>query len=262
MPSDAAVSLPSFDMQGRVALVTGASSGLGARFARVLAAAGARVVLAARRADRLSAQVAAIRASGGVAQAVTLDVEKEASIIAAFDAAEAAMGPVDTVINNAGMNARGLAVDIPAADFDALMAVNVRGVFLVAREGARRMLREGRDPARGRIVNIASIGALTVLPGLTPYCTSKAAVVMMTRSLAREWARHGIAVNAICPGYVETEINADWLAEAGGQRMVQGFPRRRLMREQDLDAPLLMLAGANGQFVTGSIVTIDDGQSL
>lgn len=262
MPSHAEIALPTFDLRGRTALVTGASSGLGARFARVLAAAGARVALAARRVDRLAAQVDAIRATGAVAEAISLDVEQESSIIAAYDAVETRLGPVDIVVNNAGMNARGLAVDIAAADFDTLMAVNVRGVFLVAREGARRMMSEGRDPARGRIVNIASIGALKVLPGLTPYCTSKAAVVMMTKSLAREWAKHGIAVNAICPGYVETEINAAWIAEAAGQKMVQGFPRRRLMREEDLDAPILMLCGASGQFVTGAIVTIDDGQSL
>lgn len=262
MPSHADIALPAFDLRGRTALVTGASSGLGARFARVLAAAGAKVALAARRGDRLAAHVDAIAKTGGIAAAVSMDVTQEASIIAAYDEVETLFGQVDTIVNNAGMNMRGLAVEIAAADFDALMAVNVRGVFLVAREGARRMMGEGRDPARGRIVNIASIGAVKVLPGLTPYCTSKAAVAMMTKSLAREWAKHGIAVNAICPGYVETEINAAWLAEAGGQKMIQGFPRRRLMRDEDLDAPLLMLCGASGQFITGAIVTIDDGQSL
>jgi NAD(P)-dependent dehydrogenase (short-subunit alcohol dehydrogenase family) len=254
---------PSFDLAGRRALVTGASSGFGARFARVLAAAGADVALAARRTDRIEALAEELRGAGRKATAVALDVTNAEAIPAAFDAVEAALGPVDIIINNAGMNARGLATDIAVEDFDRVMAVNVRGVFLVAREGARRMI-AGGSPAhgRGRVINIGSIGGLKVLPGLTAYCTSKAAVVMMTRSLAREWARHGVCVNAICPGYVETEINADWLAEAGGQKMVQGFPRRRLMRDADLDATLLMLASDAGAFITGSVITLDDGQSL
>lgn len=255
--------LPSLDLTGRVALVTGASSGFGARFARVLAAAGADVALAARRTDRIEAQAAGLRANGRKAVAVALDVTDAAAIPAAFDAVEASLGPVDIVVNNAGMNARGLAVDVPVEDFDQVMAVNVRGVFLVAREAARRMIAGGSaGHGRGRVINIASIGGLKVLPGLTAYCTSKAAVVMMTRSLAREWARQGVCVNAICPGYVETEINAGWLAEPGGQKMVQSFPRRRLMRDEDLDATLLMLASDAGACITGSVITLDDGQSL
>jgi NAD(P)-dependent dehydrogenase (short-subunit alcohol dehydrogenase family) len=143
------------------------------------------------------------------------------------------------------------------------MDVNVRGVFLCAREAAKRLIARGPEAAaRGRIVNIASIGGLTVLPGLAAYCTSKAAVVMMTKALAREWARHGVCVNAICPGYAETEINADWLGSEGGQRMVKGFPRRRLLRLEDLDAIVSLLAGAGSAYITGSVFTIDDGQSL
>lgn len=244
-------------LEGRTVLVTGASSGLGAQFARSLAAAGAKVALAARRAERLRALAQEI---GPSAHAVALDVTDEASIAAAFDAAEAALGPVHALVNNAGMNVAGLATDIPAAAFDQIFAVNVRGVFLCAREAARRMIARGEP--EGRIVNVASIGGLTVLPGLTAYCSSKAAVVMMTKSLAREWARRGVNVNAICPGYVETEINADWLASEGGRRMVQGFPRRRLMRAEDLDPLVVYLCGAQARFVTGSIFTIDDGQSL
>lgn len=247
------------DLAGTVALVTGASSGLGARFARVLAGAGAKVVAAARRTDRLEALQAEMTDSEVLP--VALDVTDEASIEACFDAAEARFGSVNAVINNAGMNAAGAAIDLPAEEFDRLFAVNVRGVFLTARIAARRLIAAGAAE-RGRIVNIASIGALRTLPGLAPYCASKAAVAMLTKGLARDWARHGINVNAICPGYVETEINADWLASEGGEKMIKGFPRRRLLRAEDLDDLILYLAGPRSAFVTGSIFTVDDGQSL
>ncbi|MFZ4121854.1 MAG: SDR family NAD(P)-dependent oxidoreductase [Caulobacterales bacterium] len=253
-----------FGLSGARVLITGASSGLGAHFASALAQAGARVALAARRSDRIEALAQEITKTGGSAVAIGLDVQDEASIIAGFDAAQAGLGgPMDVVVNNAGMNSQGAAVDLDIAAFDQLIAVNVRGVFLCAREGARRMMQAGvKSTGRGRVINIASIGAHTVLPGLSAYCTSKAAVAMMTKSLAREWARQGISVNAICPGYVETEINAEWLSQEGGQRMVNGFPRKRLMRAGDLDHTLLFLAGAHSAYVTGAVITIDDGQSL
>ncbi len=251
------------DLAGRRILITGASSGLGAHFAETLAAAGAQVALAARRADRLEALAGRITAGGGKAVAVAMDVQDEASVIAGFDAAEAALGPIDVALANAGMNSRGASVEISAADFDQVFAINVRGAFLTAREAARRMMRRADPPPDGgRIIVVASIGGLKVLPGLTPYCMSKAALVMMTRALAREWARRDICVNAICPGYVETELNAEWLSAEGGQRMVQGFPRRRLMRAQDMDDTLLFLAGPRSAYVTGSIFTLDDGQSI
>jgi NAD(P)-dependent dehydrogenase (short-subunit alcohol dehydrogenase family) len=253
----------SFDMTGRTALITGASSGLGRRFAQVFAAHGARVVLAARRIDRLQALKAEIEAAGGQALAVAMDVADEASVIAGYDAAEAAFGTVDTVIANAGMNSRGLATEVSAAEFDTVMAINVRGPFLTAREGARRMIAAGsRETGRGRVVLVASIGGLKVLPGLTAYCTSKAAVIMMGKSLAREWANRGVNVNVVCPGYIETELNAEWFAEEGGQKQVAGFPRRRLMEEADLDPTLLYLASDASRAVTGSVFTIDDGQTL
>ncbi len=252
-----------FDLSGRVALITGASSGLGRRFALVLAAAGAKVALAARRVDRLEALAAEITASGGQATAIGVDVTDEASVIAGFDHAQAALGPVDTVFANAGMNSRGLATEVGADEFDAVMAINVRGVFLTAREGARRMIAAGsRESGRGRIVLVASIGAIKVLPGLTAYCASKAAVAMMGRSLAREWANRGINVNVVCPGYVETELNADWFAEDGGRKQVAGFPRRRLMVEEDLDAMALYLASDAARAITGAVFTLDDGQTL
>ena len=258
------MTVPTFDLSGRTALITGASSGLGARMARVLAASGAKVVLAARRLDRLTGLAAEINAAGGgMAFPVVMDVTNEASIIAGFDAAEAAVGPIDTVFANAGMNNRALAIEITDAAWDEVMAINVRGVFLTAREGARRMMAAGsKDKGNGRIILVSSIGAQKVLPGLTAYCTSKAAVLMMGKSLAREWANRGINVNVICPGYVETELNSEWFAEEGGKKQVAGFPRRRLMVEEDLDAMALYLASDAARAITGSVFTLDDGQTL
>ncbi len=254
---------PKFDLAGRVALVTGASSGLGKRFATILAASGAAVILAARRTDRLDETCAAIAATGGRAIAVAMDVADETSTIAAYDAAEAAFGPVDTIIANAGMNSEGSVLDLPIAEFDRVMAVNLRGVFLTVREGARRLIADGsRDHQRGRIVITASITAETTSPGLAVYSASKAGVVQFGKVLARDWVRHGINVNMICPGYVSTEINGDWFDTEGGARQIAKFPRRRLMEQNELDTMLLYLASDASAGVTGSSFTIDDGQSL
>ena len=253
------------DMQlkQRVAVVTGASSGLGLHFARILAAAGASVALMARRADRLQTTVAEIEAAGGTARAFSLDVADANAIGPALDAAQAALGPISIMVNNAGVGGEGAALDIPVEVWDDTFAVNVRGVFFGAREAARRMLDNGEAAAgHARILNIASIGAHTVLPGLAAYCASKAAVTQMTRVLAREWARQDIAVNALCPGYIETELNAHWFAAEGGQRQLRGWPRRRLMDAADLDQALLMLVGPGARHITGSIITLDDGQTL
>jgi NAD(P)-dependent dehydrogenase (short-subunit alcohol dehydrogenase family) len=254
---------PSFDLAGRVALVTGASSGIGHRLARDLARAGAKVVVAARRTDRLAELVDAIEAGGGEALAVAMDVADEASVIAGYDAAEAAFGPVDTVYANAGLSVMGLALDLPAEAWNQIMDVNLRGVFLTAREGARRMIKAGsKQSRRGRIVLMASMGAHKVLPGLTAYCTSKAGVAMMGRSMAREWANQGINVNVMCPGYLETELNSDWFAAEGGKKQISTFPRRRLMTEGDLDPILLFLGADASAGTTGSLFNVDDGQSL
>lgn len=254
---------PTFDLSGRVALVTGASSGLGARFATILAASGAAVILAARRTERLEQTCAAIAAAGGHAIAVAMDVADEKSTIAAYDAAEAAFGAVDTVVANAGMNSEGSALDLPIDEFDRVMSVNLRGVFLTAREGARRMIADGsREHQRGRIVITASITADTISPGLAVYSASKAGVVQLGKVLARDWVRQGINVNMICPGYVRTEINADWFDTDGGARQTAGFPRRRLMEQNELDTMLLYLGSDASAGVTGSSFTIDDGQSL
>jgi len=250
-------------LEGKMAVVTGASSGLGRRFAHVLSDAGAAVALMARRTDRLAAEVASIEAKGGRAIAIALDVADAHAIGPAVDEAQTALGPISILVNNAGVGGEGMALDIPVEAFDHTFDVNVRGVFFAAREAARRMIESGvAVGAEARIINIASIAAFTALPGLSAYCGSKASVAMMTRALAREWARHQIAVNAICPGYIETEINADWFATEGGRKQIKAFPRRRLMDEGALDDALLMLGGSSAHFITGSLITIDDGQSL
>jgi NAD(P)-dependent dehydrogenase (short-subunit alcohol dehydrogenase family) len=253
----------SLDLSGKVALVTGASSGLGAHFAHVLAAQGAKVVCAARRRERLDALVGDILAAGGQAQAVTMDVEDESSVIAAYDAAALGLGVPSIVIANAGMNALGPAIDLPIDAYDSVMNVNLRGVFLTAREGARRMIGAGSaQSGDGRIVLIASMGGIRPLPGLTAYSVSKAGVVMMAKALAREWARQGINVNAICPGYIETEINTDWLTQPGGLKMLAGFPRRRVMEKASLDGALAWLVSDAAKFTTGAVVQIDDAQGI
>jgi NAD(P)-dependent dehydrogenase (short-subunit alcohol dehydrogenase family) len=250
-------------LEGKVAVVTGASSGLGRRFAHVLSDAGAAVALMARRTDRLEAEVEAIRARGGRALAIPLDVSSVAAIGPAFDAAQDALGPITVLVNNAGVGGEGMALELPVEVWDQTFNVNVRGVYFGAVEAARRMIASGVAQAgEGRIINIASIAAFEVLPGLSAYCASKASAAMLTKGLAREWARQQIAVNAICPGYIETEINAGWFAGEGGQKQVKGFPRRRLMDENALDDALLMLAGPSARHMTGSLITIDDGQSL
>jgi NAD(P)-dependent dehydrogenase (short-subunit alcohol dehydrogenase family) len=248
-------------LSGRTVLVTGASSGLGSRFARVCSQAGAKVAVAARRTDRLEALVAEISAAGGTAAAVALDVLDEASVKAGFDAAEAALGPIDSVIANAGISKAGSSVDMAIEAFDEVIAVNLRGAYLTAREAGRRMIAAGsRETGRGRVVLIASIAAQVPLPGLMAYCASKAGVAMMGRTLAREWATRGINVNMICPGYVQTEINADWFATEAGQKQIAGFPRKRLMREEDLDVMAVYLCSDASRAVTGSLFNVDDGQ--
>ena len=250
-------------LTGKAAVVTGAGSGLGRRFAKVLSEAGATVALMGRREDRLRAEVERIELAGGQAVAISLDVADVDAIGPALDKAEAAFGPLSILINNAGVGGEGMALDITPEAWDQTFDVNVRGVFFTAREAARRMIASGvADAGDARIVNIASILATTPLPGLSAYSASKASVAMLTKSLAREWARKKIAVNAICPGYIETEINAHWFAEEGGRKQIASFPRRRIMDEDVLDDTLLLLCGKSGAAITGSLFTIDDGQSL
>ncbi len=250
-------------MTGRVVAITGASSGLGRQFAVTLSEAGASIALLARRTNRLDALVSEIEARGGRAMACALDVTDVEAFGPALDAVEARLGPLSIMINNAGVGGDGMALDMTPEHFDQTFAVNVRGVYFGAREAAKRMLANGTAEAgQARIINIASIAAFTALPALSAYCASKAAVVAMTKSLAREWSRHLISVNAICPGYIETEINSDWFATEGGQRQISRFPRQRLMDSDALAATLLMLAGDPARQITGSAFTIDDGQTL
>lgn len=244
-------------------MVTGASGGLGAHFARLLAKEGAAVALTARRLEKVEALAGELADAGHRAMALRLDVADAAAIGPALDEVEASFGPVSILVNNAGVGGDGLALDVSIEDFDQTFAVNVRGTFMAAREAARRMIASGvAERGAGRIVNIASIASQTVLPGLSVYCGSKAAVAMMTRGMAREWARRGIAVNALAPGYIDTAINSDWWPTEGGQKQLKGFPRRRLMQESDLDAAFLMLAGPAASAMTGSLIVVDDGQSL
>ena len=245
---------------GRVALVTGASSGLGKRFAQVLVAEGAKVVVAARRKDRLDELAAEL---GANALAVQCDVTDEAQVIAMFDAAEAKFGLVDTVINNAGMTHANNAVTQDIAEFRKIMDLNVTSVWCVAREAARRLIKAGPEKSHhGRIVNIASMAGRIVIPNVTAYNTSKAACAHLTRSLAREWARHGINVNALSPGYVATELTEEWLNGEGGAKTIGKSPRRRVMDEASLDEALLFLCSDAAKFVTGTDVLVDDSQSM
>ena len=249
----------SFDLTGEIALVTGATNGFGRHFAEVLSAAGATVVVTGRRVDRLEGLRDRLVAAGAGAHALPLDVTRLDSMRACVAEAERLAGPVTVLVNNAGISVQAMAKDLREEDWDAVVDTNVKGVFFMAQLVGRRMIEHG---IRGRIVNVASIGAEKPLPGLVAYCASKAAVAMMTKGLAREWARHGIAVNAICPGYVKTELNDTWFESEGGKKQIAAFPRRRLATEASLDVPLLLLCSRHAEFVTGSLVTIDDGQLL
>ena len=247
----------SFDLSGRSALVTGASSGLGDRFGRILSASGANVALAARRKDRLEALASEL---GSSAKAITMDVASESDIIAGFDAAEEAFGSIDTVIANAGVDGTGMVTAISEDEIERTLAINLKGAILSAREGAKRMMAQGTQ--NGRIVLIASITAFEPSPGLVAYSASKAGVVQAARSMAREWARKGICINTISPGYIRTEINQDWFETEAGAKQIARFPRKRLMEQHGLDAMLLFLCSDASEFVTGTDFVLDDGQTL
>jgi NAD(P)-dependent dehydrogenase (short-subunit alcohol dehydrogenase family) len=252
------------DLSGRVAFVTGASSGLGTQFAKTLAAAGAGVVLAARRVERLKSLRAEIEASGGDAHVVALDVTDPASIRAAVAHAETEMGAIDILVNNSGVSQTQKLTEITPEVYDQIMNTNTRGAFFMAQEVAKRMIARSKGLAPGtftggRIVNIASMAGLRVISQLGVYAMSKAAVVHMTRAMALEWGRYGINTNAICPGYIDTEINhLHWKTEAG-QRLVQMLPRKRVGQPQDLDAALMMLCANQSHFVNGAVIAADDG---
>lgn len=249
----------SFALTGRVALVTGASSGFGRHFGTVLARAGARVVLAARRTERVEAACEEIRAAGGEAQAVTLDVVDSASIRAAFDQVEQTFGVVTIVVNNAGITIPKPLVNLEDDDWAGVIDTNLNGVAFVTREAARRMIAAGEG---GSVINIASILAHREQKLLTNYAASKAGVVQFTRTAALELAQNNIRVNAICPGYFETDLNRGWLASDEGQDMIRRIPQRRVGNLDDLNGPLLLLASDAGALMTGASLTVDGGHVL
>ncbi|MDU8943030.1 SDR family NAD(P)-dependent oxidoreductase [Ovoidimarina sediminis] len=238
-------------LQGKRALVTGASSGLGLHFAGVLAGAGAEVTLAARRLAKVEKAAEALTGAGHTAHAIELDVTDPASVSAAFDAAPA----YDVVINNAGISGSGAALHMDVAEFERVIDTNLTGVFSVAQAAARGMSEAGG----GAIVNIASILGLRVAGHVAAYTASKAAVIQLTKALALEWARHGVRVNALCPGYIETPINADFFDTDAGQALIRRIPQRRLGQLGDLDGPLLLLASDASSYMTGSVVAVDGG---
>jgi len=248
--------LPSFSLQGRCALVTGASGGLGEHFARVLSAAGARVWMAARRVDRLRALECQLRAQHAQVDSVALDVTRGDSVADAFDAIAAHGCVPDLVVNNAGIGLGTLAIETSEHDWDQVVDTNLKGAWLVATEAARRLVAAGLP---GSIVNIASILGGRVQPAVAPYAASKAGLVHLTRALALEWARHGIRVNALCPGYIVSDINREFLSSEPGEQLRRRIPQRRFGEACDLDGPLLLLASDAGRYMTGAVVAADGG---
>ena len=252
------------DLSGRVAFVSGASSGLGAQFARTLSHAGAAVVLAARRIERLKTLRAEIESTGGDAHVVELDVTDPDSIKSAVAHAETEMGTIDILVNNSGVSNTQKLVDVLPEDYDFIMGTNTRGAFFMAQEVAKRMIARSRGAAPGtftggRIVNVASMAGLRPLSQIGVYAMSKASVIHMTRAMALEWGKFGINVNALCPGYIDTEINHQhWQTEAG-QKLMNILPRKRVGRPQDLDSALMMLVANESHFINGAILSADDG---
>jgi hypothetical protein len=254
----------SIDLSGRVAFITGASSGLGSQFARTLSRAGAAVVLASRRVDKLKDLRAQIEGEGGDAHVIELDVTDLDSIKSAVAHAETEVGSIDILVNNSGVSTTQRLQDVSEDDYDYVFDTNVRGAFFVAQEVGKRMLARAQGSAPGnytggRIVNIASMAGLRVLPQIGVYAMSKAAVVHMTKAMALEWGRFGINVNAICPGYIDTEINHHHWQTEQGQKLVNMLPRKRVGQPKDLDAVLIMLCADESHFINGAVISADDG---
>jgi NAD(P)-dependent dehydrogenase (short-subunit alcohol dehydrogenase family) len=254
----------SINLEGKVALITGASSGLGKRFAHVLSGAGAKVVLASRRTERLKELRAEIEASGGAAHVVSLDVTDYQSIKSAVAHAETEAGTIDILVNNSGVSTTQKLSEVTPADFEYVFDTNTRGAFFVAQEVAKRMMMRSKGAHKPpfRIINIASVFGLRVLPAVGLYSISKAAVVHMTKAMAQEWGPQGINVNAICPGYIDTEMNHHLWSTERGQKLTSMLPRHRVGKPEDLDGLLLLLAADESQFMNGSIIAADDGLGL
>jgi NAD(P)-dependent dehydrogenase (short-subunit alcohol dehydrogenase family) len=251
------MSVPGFRLDGRRALITGASSGLGLHFADVLAAAGAEVILAARRVERLQEETRRLCDTGARAHCVALDVTDGTSVREAFEHAESlAGGAVDILINNAGISGRSFFLNVEEDEWDSVVDTNLKGAYLVAREAAKRLVAAQKP---GSIINIASILGLRVTGAVSPYCASKGGLIQLTKAMALELARHGIRVNAIAPGYIETDMNADFWSTEQGKKMLARIPQRRLGRAQELDGPLLLLASEAGTYMTGATIEVDGG---
>jgi len=248
-----------FDIRDQHVLVTGGSSGLGRHFARFVAGNGAKVTLAARRAEALESAVAEIGAAGGKAKSVILDVTSVDSVSRAMEQAESGFGPIHAVINNAGVTATKPALEQDERAWDSVIDTNLKGVWLVAQAAARRMV---ENKVKGSVVNIASILGLRVAGAVAPYAISKAGVIQMTKALALEWARYGIRVNALAPGYFVTELNDDFFESNAGKALIRRVPQRRLGQLEELDGPLLLLVSNAGSFMTGSVVTVDGGHMV
>jgi 3-oxoacyl-[acyl-carrier protein] reductase len=245
-----------FDVSQEVILITGASQGLGRQFARVLAAHGAAVALAARQTDKLKSLEEEIRGKGGRAAAVAMDVTDMTSIGKAIDSAEAALGPVSVLINNAGIAIEKLAVNQSEADWDAVINANLKGAYFTATEMARRMIARKQE---GNIVNIASVLGFGVMKFLSPYTISKAGIIQATKVIALELASNRIRVNALAPGYIDTEMNHDFWSSPEGERLTKRIPQRRVGAESDLDGAIMLLASNASRYMTGSVVTVDGG---
>lgn len=251
--------LKPFSLEGRIALITGASSGFGRHFAGVLAKAGAKVVLAARRADRLQSACDEIIDQGGKALAVNMDVTNTDSIKAALDTAQEYFGVVDIVVNNAGISIPKMLLECSDDEWNSVIDTNLNGLAFVTRETSQRMVAAN---VGGSIINIASIVGERVQQALTSYAASKAGVVHFTKAAALELASHDIRVNAICPGYFKTELNSAWLESKDGQALIKRIPTRRTGELDELNGPLLLLASEAGSLMTGSVITVDGGHVL
>ena len=255
-------------LAGRVALVTGASSGLGLHFSRVLAGAGASVAVCARRTERLKDLVQQIESAGGMARAFALDVTDVRSVRSCFGKVAEDLGGIHVCVNNAGVAEAKPALALDEEDWDWTADTNLKGAFFVAQAAAAAMREEGNHTGAasapggeggGSIINVASVAGLRTLGNLSAYCATKAGLLHLTQQLAQEWARYGVRVNAIAPGYIETDMNKEFFATEAGQRLIQGIPQRRLGEAGDLDGALMLLATDAGKFMTGSTIAVDGG---